>query len=88
MGSEDSKDMLKNADWKTVSGEVTIESSQPVVKKRLPKKIRQVPECYFLPRRSLPSAFEIYGAVCDAGVGARMMVEVWIRKRSKVQSCI
>ena len=48
----------------------------------------EVPYCYFLPRRSLPSAFEIYGAVCDAGVGARMMVEVWIRKRSKVQSCI
>ena len=83
MGSEDSKDMLKNADWKTVSGEVTIESSQPVVKKRLPKKIRQVPECYFLPRRSLPSALAIYGAVCAAGVGAGMLVEVWIKKKIK-----
>ena len=82
MGTEDSKDMLKNADWKTVSGAVT-ESSQPVVRKRLPKKIRQVPECYFLPRRSLPSALAIYGAVCAAGVGAGMLLEVWINKKIK-----
>jgi hypothetical protein len=83
MGSEDSKDMLKNADWKTVSGAVTTESSQPVVKKRLPKKIRQVPECYFLPRRSLPSALAINAAICVAGVGAGMLVEVWIKKKIK-----
>ncbi|KAI4985607.1 hypothetical protein ZWY2020_018237 [Hordeum vulgare] len=82
MATEDSKDMLKNADWKTVSDAVT-ESSQPVVRKRLPKKIRQVPECYFLPRRSLPSALAIYGAVCAAGVGAGMLLEVWINKKSK-----
>ena len=83
MASEDSKDMLKNVDWKTVGGAVTTESSQPVVKKRLPKKIRQVPECYFLPRRSLPSALAIYGAVCAAGVGAGMLIEVWINKKIK-----
>jgi hypothetical protein len=84
MSTEDSKDMLKNADWKTVSGgSVITESSQPVVKKRLPKKIRQVPECYFLPRRSLPSALAIYGAICVAGVGAGMLVEVWINKKIK-----
>uniref|UniRef100_A0A453QYG0 DPL2 protein n=1 Tax=Aegilops tauschii subsp. strangulata TaxID=200361 RepID=A0A453QYG0_AEGTS len=83
MGTEDSKDMLKNADWKTVSGPVITESSQPIVKKRLPKKIRQVPECYFLPRRSLPSALAIYGAVCAAGVGAGMLLEVWINKKIK-----
>ncbi|KAI4965232.1 hypothetical protein ZWY2020_054966 [Hordeum vulgare] len=82
MATEDSKDMLKNADWKTVSDAVT-ESSQPVVRKRLPKKIRQVPECYFLPRRSLPSALAIYGAVCAAGVGAGMLLEVWINKKIK-----
>uniref|UniRef100_A0A0E0A5Y1 DPL2 protein n=1 Tax=Oryza glumipatula TaxID=40148 RepID=A0A0E0A5Y1_9ORYZ len=75
MGSEDTKDMLKNVDWKTVGGSVTTDPSQPVVKKRLPKKIRQVPECYFLPRRSLPSALAIYGAVCAAGVGAGMLLE-------------
>ncbi|CAL5084063.1 unnamed protein product [Urochloa decumbens] len=83
MASEDSKDMLKNVDWKTVGGSVTTESSQPVIKKRFPKKIRQVPECYFLPRRSLPSALAIYGAVCAAGVGAGMLLEVWINKKIK-----
>ncbi|XP_034581271.2 uncharacterized protein [Setaria viridis] len=83
MASEDLKDMLKNVDWKTVGGAVTTESSQPVIKKRLPKKIRQVPECYFLPRRSLPSALAIYGAVCAAGVGAGMLLEVWINKKIK-----
>ncbi|ONM25371.1 hypothetical protein Zm00014a_035577 [Zea mays] len=88
MASEDSKDMLKNVDWKTVGGAVTTESSQPVVKKRLPKKIRQVPECYFLPRRSLPSALAIYGAVCAAGVGAGMLIEVWINKKIKEDSAI
>ncbi|PAN25440.1 hypothetical protein PAHAL_4G301600 [Panicum hallii] len=56
MATEDSKDILKNVDWKTVGGSVTTESSQPIVKKRLPKKIRQVPDCYFLPRRSWPSS--------------------------------
>ncbi|TVU12301.1 hypothetical protein EJB05_45938, partial [Eragrostis curvula] len=75
MASEDSKDILKNVDWKTVGGSVTTESSQPVVKKRLPKKIRQVPDCYFLPRRSWPSALGFYGAVCAAGVGAGMLLE-------------
>uniref|UniRef100_A0A0E0C069 Uncharacterized protein n=1 Tax=Oryza meridionalis TaxID=40149 RepID=A0A0E0C069_9ORYZ len=83
MGSEDTKDMLKNVNWKTVGGSVTTEPSQPVVKKRLPKKIRQVPECYVLPRRSLPSALAIYGAVCAAGVGAGMLLEVWINKKIK-----
>ena len=62
---------------------VTTESSQPIVKKRLPKKIRQVPDCYFLPRRSWPSALAIYGAVCAAGVGAGMLLEVWIDKKIK-----
>ena len=88
MASVDSKDMLKNVDWKTVGGAVTTESSKPIVKKRLPKKIRQVPDCYFLPRRSWPSALAIYVAVCAAGVGAGMLLEVWINKKSKVCSCI
>nr|CAB3458617.1 unnamed protein product [Digitaria exilis] len=86
MANEDSKDLLKNVDWKTVGGAVTTESSQPVIKKRLPKKIRQVPECYFLPRRSLPSALAVYGAVCAAGVGAGMLLEVWINKKIKDDS--
>nr|QQH18118.1 DPL1 [Oryza rufipogon] len=88
MGSEDTKDMLKNVDWKTVGGSVSTDPSQPVVKKRLPKKIRQVPECYFLPRRSLPSALAIYGAACAAGVAAGMLLEVWINKKIKEDSAI
>jgi hypothetical protein len=35
MASEDSKDILKNVDWKTVGGSVTTELSQPIVKNRL-----------------------------------------------------
>lgn len=83
MGTEDSKDLLKNVDWKTVGSASASESDGPVVKKRLPKKIRQVPEYYFLPRRSLPSAIAIYGAVIAAGVGAGMLAEVWINKKIK-----
>ena len=44
--------------------------AKPDIKKRLPKKIRQIPECYFLPRRSLPSAIAFYGACIAGGVGA------------------
>ncbi|XP_008788136.2 uncharacterized protein LOC103705986 [Phoenix dactylifera] len=83
MGTEDSKDLLKNMDWKTVGGAVPGQPSVSVTKKRLPKKIRQVPDYYFLPRRSLPSAIAVYGALCAAGVGAGMLVEVWINKKIK-----
>jgi len=80
---EDSKDVLKNVDWKTVGNTNASESAAAVTRKRLPKKIRQVPEYYFLPRRSLPSAIAIYGAVIAAGVGAGMLAEVWINKKIK-----
>ncbi|AQK63770.1 hypothetical protein ZEAMMB73_Zm00001d013525 [Zea mays] len=60
----------------------------PIVKKGLPKKIREVTDCYFLPRRSWPSALTTYGVVCAASFGAGMLLEVWINKRSKVYSCI
>lgn len=80
---EDSKDMLKNADWKTVGSTNASESGAPVTRKRLPKKIRQVPEYYFIPRQSLPSALAIYGAVIAAGVGAGMLAEVWVNKTIK-----
>uniref|UniRef100_A0ACD5VUR1 Uncharacterized protein n=2 Tax=Avena sativa TaxID=4498 RepID=A0ACD5VUR1_AVESA len=85
MSSEDSKDTLKNSDWTTVSsGAVTAaETSQPVAKKRLARRIRQVPECYFLPRRSLPAVLATYGAVCAAGVGAGMLLQVWINEKIK-----
>lgn len=83
MGTEESKDLLKNVDWKTVGSTVSTDSSEPIVKRRLPKKIRQVPDYYFLPRRSLPSAIAIYGAICAAGVGAGMLLEIWINKKIK-----
>ncbi|KAG6538951.1 hypothetical protein ZIOFF_004103 [Zingiber officinale] len=70
-------------DWKKVSNATASSSSVPITKKRLPKKIRQVPDYYFLPRRSLPSAFAFYGACCAAGVGAGMILEVWIKKKIK-----
>ncbi|PKA46941.1 hypothetical protein AXF42_Ash020926 [Apostasia shenzhenica] len=83
MGSEDSKDLLKNVDWQTVGSTVTTVSGGSTIRKRLPKKVRQVPEYYFLPRRSLPSTIAIYGACCAAGVGAGMLLEVWIKKKIK-----
>ena len=53
MAMEDSKDFLKNVDWKTVGTTGASKSVGQVIKKRLPKKIRQVPEYYFLPQLSL-----------------------------------
>lgn len=81
MGTEEPKDYLKNVDWKTLGNTVTNETGGPIVKKRLPKKLRQVPDYYFLPRRSLPSALALSALVCAAGVGAGMLVEVWINKK-------
>lgn len=82
MGTQDSKDLLKNMDWKTLS-DVPDVPGMPVIKKRLPGKIRQIPDYYFLPRRSLPSAIAVYGTICAAGIGAGMLVEFWINKKVK-----
>ena len=81
MANEDSKDLLKNMDWKTIGNSSTSAATEVVTKKRLPKKIRQVPDYYFLPRQSLPSAIALYGAICAAGIGAGMLLEVWIKKK-------
>ncbi|GMH00397.1 hypothetical protein Nepgr_002236 [Nepenthes gracilis] len=71
-------------DWKSIGGDVNKQSSsETVTKKRLPKKIRHIPECYFLPRKSLPSAILFYGSFIAAGVGAGMLLEVWINKKVK-----
>lgn len=88
MAAEEAKDPLKDVDWKNMGKEVNsttnnLENGQPVIKKRLPKKIRQIPDCYFLPRRSLPSAIAFYGSFIVAGVGAGMLLEVWINKKVK-----
>ncbi|EPS68714.1 hypothetical protein M569_06055 [Genlisea aurea] len=56
---------------------------EAAVKKRLPKKIRRLPDDYFLPRKSIPSAILFYGAWIAAGIGAGMLTEVWINKKIK-----
>ncbi|CAN4103435.1 unnamed protein product [Withania somnifera] len=84
MGVEQKKDQLKEMDWKTMGGtEISEPNVGPTVKKRLPKKIRQVPEYYFLPRRSLPYSIVFYGSCIAAGVGAGMLLEGWINKKIK-----
>lgn len=83
MGAEQPKDSLKEMDWKSLGGESREPGLEPAVKKRLPKKIRQVPDYYFLPRRSLPYSMAFYGSCIAAGVGAGMLLEVWINKKVK-----
>ncbi|GAA0149847.1 hypothetical protein LIER_08924 [Lithospermum erythrorhizon] len=84
MATEESKDPLKGVDWKSISETpATNPETGQAVKKRLPKRIRQIPECYFLPRKSLPSAIAFYGAWIVGGIGAGMLAEVWINKKIK-----
>ncbi|KAJ7977938.1 DNA-directed RNA polymerase subunit beta like [Quillaja saponaria] len=84
MGTEEPKDPFKGVDWKAVGGEMQQNpSGKPVIKKRLPKKIRQIPDYYFLPRMSWPSAIGFYGACIAGGVGAGMLLEIWINKKVK-----
>ena len=84
MGTEQTKDPMKEMGWKNI-GELV--SNQPangeVAREPLPKKIRQIPDCYFLPRRSLPSAIAYYGAWIAGGIGAGMLLEVQINKKIK-----
>jgi hypothetical protein len=87
MAAEDSKDVLKNVDWKTV-GETgastgTTNTSTLIVKKRLPKKMRQIPDSYFMPRLSRPKAIAIYGSCIAAGIGVAMLAEIWIQQKIK-----
>ncbi|KAA3468855.1 DNA-directed RNA polymerase subunit beta' [Gossypium australe] len=83
MGTEETKDPLKGVDWKAIGSELQKDSSaggKSVVKKRLPKKIRQIPDCYFLPRMSTPSTLAFFGACIAGGIGAGILLErmeVW-----------
>lgn len=84
MGTEQPKDPFQGVDWKAIGGELQKDPSagiKPIVKKRLPKKVRQIPDYYFLPRKSLPSAIAFYGSFIVAGVGAGMLLEKWINKK-------
>lgn len=82
MGTEPTKDPMNDMDWKNIGkSEPNQPASGEVAKKRLPRKIRQIPDCYFLPKRSLPSAIAFYGAWIAGGIGAGMLLEVWMNKK-------
>lgn len=86
MVTEEPKDPFKGVDWKAIGGELQKDPSagtKPIIKKRLPKKIRQIPDYYFLPRFPLPTAIAFYGACIAGGVGAGMLLEMWINKKVK-----
>ncbi|KAJ6945819.1 hypothetical protein NC651_000784 [Populus alba x Populus x berolinensis] len=86
MVTEEPKDPFKGVDWKAIGGELQKDPSagtKPIIKKRLPKKIRQIPDYYFLPRLPLPTAIAFYGACIAGGVGAGMLLEMWINKKVK-----
>ncbi|KAF7808671.1 krueppel-like factor [Senna tora] len=84
MGTQDANDPLKGVDWKAVGSEMQKNPGEkPAMRKRLPKKVRNIPDYYFLPRRSLPSAFAFYGSCIAGGVGAGMLLEMWINKKVK-----
>lgn len=82
MGTEEPKKQLNGIEWVAMGDSLQKETSaKAVVKKRLPKRLRHIPEFYFLPRRSLPSAIALYGSIIAAGLGAGMLVEVWVKKK-------
>lgn len=86
MGTEEPKDPLTGFEWKAIGTELQKSPSagiKLVIKKRLPKKIRQIPDYYFLPRGSLPSAMAFYGSCIAGGIGAAgMLLEIWMNKNS------
>ncbi|XP_040374786.1 uncharacterized protein LOC112172760 [Rosa chinensis] len=68
--------------WKAVGNDMQRNPGyKPEIKKRLPKKIRQIPECYFLPRRSRLYNLTFVGACIAGGIGAGMLVEMWINMK-------
>ncbi|KAM7277114.1 hypothetical protein ACFE04_018980 [Oxalis oulophora] len=86
MAAEQEKDPLKEVDWRAVGVELQKDpssGSKQAVKKRLPKRIRQIPDYYFLPRMSKLNAFAFYGACIAGGIGAGMLLEIYINKKVK-----
>ncbi|KAL3615248.1 Dihydrosphingosine phosphate lyase [Castilleja foliolosa] len=82
MGVED-KDSAKDMDWKSIESASTDSGDGASVKKRLPKRMRQIPEYYFIPRRSLSFTMMFYGSCIAAGIGAGMLIEVWLNKKAE-----
>ena len=84
MGSEEAKDPFKGVDWKAVGGEMQQNpSAKPTLKKRLPRKVRQIPDYYFLPRWPLAKAIGFCSVCITGGVAAGMLAETWIEKKVK-----
>lgn len=74
----------KGTEWKGIGKSAGDEQSlESAVKKRLPKKVRHIPDSYFLPRKSIPSAIAFYGSSILGGIGAGMLAEVWINNKMK-----
>ena len=67
MGSEDGSDPFKGMDLKTVCGEMQKNPNvQANLPKRLPKRVRNIPDYYFLPRWPLSPAL-FFCSACIAG---------------------
>ncbi|KAL1567639.1 Dihydrosphingosine phosphate lyase [Salvia divinorum] len=61
---------------------VASDSSKGVsAQKRFPKKMREIPDSYFLPRRSLSFNLTFFGACIAGGIGAGMLLQKWINKK-------
>lgn len=81
--AKEEKDMSQ-LDWKNIQEPVAGDSGEGIsAKKRQPKRIRQIPDYYFLPRRSLSYNLCFYGACIAGGIGAGMLIEIWINKKVK-----
>lgn len=84
MESKEVKEPLKGNELKGIGKSVADEQSlESAVKKRLPKKVRNIPDYYFLPRKSIPSGIVFYGSWILGGIGAGMLAEIWINKKMK-----
>ncbi|KAL3825352.1 hypothetical protein ACJIZ3_021381 [Penstemon smallii] len=83
MGTEEKDPFKALGNWKTATESPSTDTANVVVKKRLPKKLRQIPEYYFLPRRSWKYNIAFYGGCIAAGIGTGMLIEIWINKKVK-----
>ncbi|CAM8934648.1 unnamed protein product [Rhodiola kirilowii] len=88
MGVQESRDPLKGTDWGTIASvaskqSATATATATAVKRRPRTKIREIPECYFLPRRPWYVNLGIYGSCIAGGIGAGMLIEIWINKKIK-----
>lgn len=81
------KEEKEGFDWKNLEESVkrdSVDSGDGVsAKKSRLRRLRPLPEHYFIPRRSLTYNIFFYGAFIAGGIGAGMLVEKWINKKVK-----